>query len=948
MRASLTGCALALLAACGGGGSSDDGPTVNQAPVPVIATPAEGTTFQAGDTLSFSGSASDAEDGVEPASRLAWWVDLHHDTHTHPFVPETSGGSGTVTLPTRTETSDNIWYRFHLRATDSAGLTTEVTRDVLPRKAQFTLATVPAGLALTLDGQPVTAPVTVTGVIGTERDLAATDQQANGRRYRFDGWSDGGAASHTISTPATATTYTANFTDLGPIANQAPVPVIASPPAGTMFQGGDTVAFSGSASDLEDGAEPATRLTWWVDLHHDTHTHPFVPETTGATGLVTIPTRTETSDNIWFRFHLRATDSAGLSSETTRDILPRKVQFTLATVPAGLALTLDGQPVTGPTIVTGVVGIERDLGAADQQANGRRYRFASWSDGQPASHTISTPTTATTYTATFTDIGPVNNQAPSVTLSAAATGTVGTAMGLTAAATDSDGTVTQVEFFDGATSLNVDTAAPFAFSWTPATSGTHALTAVATDDQGATTRSAAVSVNVAPGSGADTQPPSIAMTAPADLTQNINGTVTLTATASDNVGVVGVEFQVDGQIVGSEVTSPPYSVAVDTLPYAHGQHIFRARARDAAGNVSAWSRITVTFGGASRLPAGFSRNDTWITGMGSPTTFAQAPDGRIFVAEKAGSLRVIKNGVLLTTPFHQFTVDQNGERGLIGVTFHPDFANNGFVYVHYTATTPAAHNRISRLVANGDVSSGAETILVDLPNLSSSFIHNGGALHFGVDGKLYVSVGENGTAANAQDLTKPLGKILRFNEDGTIPTDNPFYNQQTGLARAIWAYGLRNPFTFAIQPGTGRMHINDVGQSTWEEINLGAAGANYGWPGSEGPDNLTPSITAPIFTYNHNPSVPAGSGPGGFIVGSAVVGGAFYPANGSFPAAYRNSYFFADYPAKWVRRMDTVNQGDVYGFANNFNGYPVDLMVGLDGALYVLNLNGTITRIGFP
>ena len=106
-------------------------------------------------------------------------------SHTHPFQPETTGVSGAVTIPTRNETSDNIWFRFHLRATDSAGLATEVTRDILPRKAQFTLATQPAGLALTLDGQPVTGPATFTGVVGTERDLGAVDQEANGRRYRF-------------------------------------------------------------------------------------------------------------------------------------------------------------------------------------------------------------------------------------------------------------------------------------------------------------------------------------------------------------------------------------------------------------------------------------------------------------------------------------------------------------------------------------------------------------------------------------------------------------------------------------------------------------------------------------------------------------------------------------------------------------------------------------------
>src|SRR5207237_6516476 len=108
---------------------------------------------------------------------------------------------------------------------------------------------------------------------------------------------------------------------------------------------------------------------------------------------------------------------------------------------------------------------------------------------------------------------------------------------------------------------------------------------------------------------------------------------------------------------------------------------------------------------------------------------------------------------------------------------------------------------------------------------------------------------------------------------------------------AIWARGLRNPFTFAVQPGTGRIHINDVGQITWEEIDLGVAGANYGWPGSEGPDNLASGFTAPLFAYKHSNASPAGSGPGGFFTGFAIAGGAFYPDSGNFPAAYRSSYF---------------------------------------------------------
>ncbi|HSW26279.1 MAG TPA: hypothetical protein VLJ62_26200, partial [Burkholderiaceae bacterium] len=180
-----------------------------------ISSPASGSTFRAGDTLTFAGSGTDAEDGSLAAGRLTWWANLHHDSHSHPFVPPTTGGSGSATIPVRGEVSDNIFYRFHLRAIDSAGASHEVTRDVQPRKAQVTLGTQPSGLRLTLDGQPTTAPHTFTGVVGIERDLGAANQASNCRDYRFSNWSDGGAASHTISTPAVNTTYTATFIDQG-------------------------------------------------------------------------------------------------------------------------------------------------------------------------------------------------------------------------------------------------------------------------------------------------------------------------------------------------------------------------------------------------------------------------------------------------------------------------------------------------------------------------------------------------------------------------------------------------------------------------------------------------------------------------------------------------------------------------------------------------------------
>lgn len=724
-----------------------------------------------------------------------------------------------------------------------------------------------------------------------------------------------------------------------PSGNQAPAPVISSPVAGATFKAGDRLAYSGSASDAEDGVLAADRLTWWAELHHDDgqpHTHPFVPKpTVGAGGEVTVPVRGETSANIFYRFHLLATDSSGATREVTRDVLPRKSRITLLTQPAGLGLLLDGQSVTGGHAFTGVVGIERDVGAPlEQVANGRRYQFTSWSDGGSRLHEVSTPVADTAYTATFLDLGPASNQAPSVALSVAAAGTVGVPITLSATATDSDGTVAKVEFLEAGAVIATDSSAPYSASWTPSVQGTRALSARATDNLGAQTTSAVVNVSITASSGSDTQAPVATLTSPAQFADGLTGTVTLSATATDNVGVTGVEFQVDGMAIGSVDTSAPFQTTIATSAYTSGQHVVRARARDAAGNLSPWASATVRFGGSVAVPQGFTLDDSWVTGLENATAFAKMPDGRLLVAKQTGSLLVIKNGAVLPTPFVSLTVDPNGERGLLGVAVHPNFASNGFVYVYYTTPSGGVHNRISRFVANGDVSTGSETVLVNLPALSSATNHNGGAMHFGVDGKLYVGVGDNAQGTRSQDLADPFGKMLRFNDDGTIPSDNPFYASQTGLARAVWAYGLRNPFTFAIQPGTGRIHINDVGQSSWEEVNLGAPGANYGWPQSEGAANVGAGITAPLFAYAHSNASPPGSGPGGFLTGFAITGGLFLPSSSPFPSAYRGNYFFADYVSDYVARMDLANGNAVYSFATV--SAPLQLLMGNDGAVYIL------------
>ncbi|MBM4297171.1 MAG: PQQ-dependent sugar dehydrogenase, partial [Deltaproteobacteria bacterium] len=277
---------------------------------------------------------------------------------------------------------------------------------------------------------------------------------------------------------------------------------------------------------------------------------------------------------------------------------------------------------------------------------------------------------------------------------------------------------------------------------------------------------------------------------------------------------------------------------------------------------------------ATNLPSGFE-DLTVVTGLSSPTAMQFAPDGRLFVAQQGGSLRVIKNGALLPAPFVTLTVNSSGERGLLGIAFDPNFQSNQYLYLVYTATTPAIHNRVSRFKANGDVADTphGEVVLLDFDNLSSATNHNGGALHFGEDGKLYVAHGDNATASHSQTLANLLGKVIRMNPvpdpAAQIPTDNPFYNSASGKNRLIWTLGLRNPFTFAVQPGSGRIFINDVGGGSREEINEGLPGRNFGWPTTEGYFSSTtyPQFTNPVYAYAHSGTTPSSC---------AITGGTFY------------------------------------------------------------------------
>jgi len=323
---------------------------------------------------------------------------------------------------------------------------------------------------------------------------------------------------------------------------------------------------------------------------------------------------------------------------------------------------------------------------------------------------------------------------------------------------------------------------------------------------------------------------------------------------------------------------------------------------------------------AATLPSGFIET-TLASGIASPTAMAIAPGGPIFVCSQTGALRVIKNGVLLTTPFVTLSVDSVGERGLLGVALDPHFTLNHYIYLYYTVPGNPSHNRVVRLTANGDVVlPGSRVILLELDPLSTATNHNGGALHFGADGNLYIAVGDNAEGSNSQNLSNLLGKILRIVPDGTIPSDNPFV-QSTTARHEIWAFGLRNPFTFAFRGTTNLMYINDVGQSTWEEIDLGLAGANYGWPATEGP-TTNPAYKSPVYYYGHSD-------------GCAITGGAFYsPSTPNFPSSYVGKYFFGDYCSGFIRILNPSTAQ-----ATNFitgASQPVDIQVGADGSLYYL------------
>ncbi len=401
---------------------------------------------------------------------------------------------------------------------------------------------------------------------------------------------------------------------------------------------------------------------------------------------------------------------------------------------------------------------------------------------------------------------------------------------------------------------------------------------------------------------------------------------------------------------------------------------------------------TLTPGG----PANTFQMGTYVSGLGPLTDFRFLPDGRVVMTEKTGAVKVRRtDGSVVTAG--SFTVDSDSEKGLLGVEVDPQFATNTFLYF-YASDGPSTANkhRVSKvklkpdnfLDCTGSCSAAQGSVQVLLQNLRGPANHDGGGLAIGPDGKLYVGVGDTGANSGlppggpitnyiATCLTTANGKVLRINLDGAIPADNPLAaagtrvpacdgspgsapnpSNVTGIPRAeIWSWGFRNPFRFWFDAQTDRLWVGDVGEVSYEEVDLVTKGQHYGWPWREGAfghpvtscDNLGADgggahCVEPAYFCEHAGAL--GDNDGNC---QSITGGIFVDSP-SWPAPYRGRYFFGDNANGnvWTLTPNAARDGFVPGPRSDFGtGFPtpVRFLVGPDGNLYVGDLGGNIVVI---
>ena len=347
-----------------------------------------------------------------------------------------------------------------------------------------------------------------------------------------------------------------------------------------------------------------------------------------------------------------------------------------------------------------------------------------------------------------------------------------------------------------------------------------------------------------------------------------------------------------------------------------------------------------------------------VNGLANPVDVTNAADGsgRLFVVEQAGRIRIVRDGALVDRPFLDISakVASGGERGLLGLAFHPGFPTDPRFFVDYTdldGNTVVAAYRVS--ASDPDVADPAsEDVLLHVDQPFAN--HNGGAVVFGPDGMLYIAFGDGGSGGdpmgNGQRLDTLLAKILRIDVDKpppagstahySIPADNPFVDQ-AGAMPEIWLYGLRNPWRMRFDRATGDLWIGDVGQNAWEEIDVaraGVGGLDFGWNRTEGFHCYSPptgcdqtGLTPPVAEYGHD-------------LGCAVIGGVVvrHPADGRLDGGY----LFGDACSDRLWVIDPAGDGQRDPVLIKHMGRTVSSIgEAEDGAVYATSLNGELLRI---
>ncbi len=347
---------------------------------------------------------------------------------------------------------------------------------------------------------------------------------------------------------------------------------------------------------------------------------------------------------------------------------------------------------------------------------------------------------------------------------------------------------------------------------------------------------------------------------------------------------------------------------------------------------------------------------TLVSGLNNPIFLTHANDDRLFVAERGGVIKIIRNGAVSPTPFLNISArvlsENYVEEGLLGLAFEPDFATTSRFYVYYTNS--AGNQVLSRFTANGDVADpNSETIILPVSHPGNQN-HNGGWIAFGPGSFLYVAIGDGGGGGDpdctGEDPSQLRGKILRIKVIGeatyTSPPENLFGVTAVTQRPEVWAIGLRNPWRNSFDRDTGDLWIGDVGQGALEEISLmpagTAAGANFGWSRYEGASTYSSGCTnksgkvalGPVFDYPHAPTG-----------GSSVTGGYVY--RGTQTPGAQGFYYFADYSSRrmWATYRDTATTRKTVVVSNNIGVSPSSFGEGPDGELYVVDFGGSIRRL---